>query len=109
MLAIRVMDFTLEHIAAISKKTAVESQAVGNPGFRRAGIAYGPAAPVEFVHPTPRVAANVGRIVPCAVVHDAPSQELRARIVAIAVVIKEISYRKTANGYAVAGDRPRSR
>src|SRR5437868_5851448 len=103
MLTFRIMDFSFKHIAAIAKKTPVESQAVGHARFRGAGIADGPAARVEFMHPAPGVAANVGRIIPCAVVHDAPSQELRSRIVAIAIVVEEVSYRKPAKGHAVAG------
>src|SRR5436190_21090705 len=109
MLTASVVDFAFEHVAAIDEQAPVESQAVGHARLRGAGIPHGPSARVEFVHPAPRVASNVGWIVPCTVVHGAPSQELRARIVAIAVVVEEIGNSEAPGSDTVAGHRPCAR
>ena len=60
---------------------------------------------MEFMHPAPGVAADIGRIVPGAVVHHCPAHELCARIVRIAVVIEEVGHGETARRDGVALDR----
>ena len=56
------------------------------------------------------VSADVGGVVPCAVVHQGPVEELGARIVGIAVVVHHVGSRKFADGdgqpphVALAGD-----
>lgn len=53
------------------------------------------------MNPAPRVAANIGAIIPGAVVHDGPSQELSARLVRIPIVIEEIGQCEAADHYRV--------
>lgn len=57
---------------------------------------------VQLVHPSPGVAANVGRIVPGAVVHDRPAQKLGARVMGVAIVVEEVRQRESSDGNGVA-------
>src|SRR5271165_7058084 len=45
---------------------------------------------MQFVDPSPVVAAYVGRVVPSAVKHDRPAHELCSWIVRVAVVVEEV-------------------
>ena len=70
-------------LTMIAKQAAIELRAVGDLGLGGDAVAERPVARVEFLHDAPGVAARVGRIIPGAVVHDAPRHELRARIVGV--------------------------
>src|SRR5205085_215227 len=43
---------------------------------------------MKLVHHPPGVAAAIGWIVPCAVIHDTPRDELSSRIMAVAIVVE---------------------
>src|SRR5437899_539674 len=64
---------------------------------------------MKLVHPSPRVAARIGRIVPRSVVHDGPSHELGSGIVRVPVVVKEVSDSESSNSYRIAGRRSLAR
>src|SRR5205807_2169683 len=51
---------------------------------------HGQIAGVEFRIETVGVAADVGRVVPGAVIHQRPVEELRPRVVAVAVVVEQV-------------------
>src|SRR5258707_1373755 len=108
MLAHAIASFTFKHVAAIAEEPSIESQAIGDPRLRYAGVAQRPMPCMKLMHPSPGVAARIGGIIPCAVVHHAPSHELGARVVAVAVVVEEVGDGEPADGYAVAGHGPRA-
>ena len=72
--------FAFDDIAAVAEEATVKAQAIGDARFGGAGVTEGPVACVKFVHPAPRVAADIGRVIPCAVEHDAPAHELGAGV-----------------------------
>ena len=53
---------------------------------------------MKFVDDAPGISARIGRIIPRSVVHQAPSDELRSRIVRIVVVVEKITVGKTPDG-----------
>ena len=57
---------------------------------------------MDLVHPSPGIAANVGRIIPRAVEHHRPAHELRPGIVRVLVVVEKISHREPADVDRVA-------
>src|SRR6266404_4230761 len=96
---------TLEHIAAIDEDAPVEAQSIGDTRYGGAAVSQRPVTGMKLMHPSPGVAAHVGRIVPCAVEHDAPSGELRTRVVRILVVVEEVGQRETSGGDGVTRHR----
>ena len=106
MLRDLVADLLLERVAAIAEQPAVEAQAIGDLRFGYTRVTHGPGARMKLVHPSPGVAACIGRIIPGAVVHDGPAHELGARVVRVAVVVEEIGEREPAGDDGVAGHRP---
>src|SRR5882672_10784014 len=79
----------------------VQFGAVGISGLLRGGKAQRTTGCMVFHDRTYGIAPGIGGTVPGAVAHQAPVEELRARVVAVAVGIKEIGQAKLAgaNGY----------
>src|SRR5579885_678480 len=90
----RLPALDLVRIAAVLKNPAIQARAVRRARLGGARITERPVAGVKLVDPAPRVAAHVRGIIPGAVVHRRPPQKLRARIVAIAVVVEKICQRE---------------
>jgi len=68
----------------------VDLPAVGHLGLAEDAVAQGPVFLVQLGHHAEIVPANVGRIVPSAVVHQVPVHKLRARVVAVAIVVEPV-------------------
>src|SRR5450755_3833955 len=102
MIAERVAVFALKRVSTVPQNAPVKAQTIGHSRFSRASVAHRPVPRMKLVDPAPGVAADVGRIIPSAVVHDAPADKLRARIVRVAVVVEEIGHREAAHRHGVA-------
>src|ERR1017187_5365573 len=61
---------------------------------------------MKLVDPARGVTVNIGGVIPGSVVHHGPPDELRARLVRVAVVIEEIGGSEPAGGDAIASHRP---
>src|SRR5258708_4423600 len=97
--------FPFKDIVTIAKNSVIESQPVSNSGLSAAGVSQRPVPGMEFVNPSPGIAAHIRRVVPGAVIHSGPTHELRARIVGVAVIIEEIRERKASHRNGVARHR----
>src|SRR5580698_2688959 len=98
-----IAPFLLEGLALIDKEPPVKLRAIGHPRLGGDTVSQGPVPGVKFIDDPPGVAPRVRRIVPGAVVHDAPSHKLRSRIVRIGVVVEVIAERKSSARNRKAG------
>src|SRR5262249_11464918 len=102
MIAKQIAALAFDHVSAIAQNSTIEAKPIRHSRFEDGGVAQRPVSGMEFMHPAPRVTADIGGVVPSAVVHDAPAHELLAGIVRVAIVVEKIGYRESTNSDAVA-------
>src|SRR5215831_12744046 len=98
--------FYFPYLAVIAEQSPVELLTVGNLGVRHDAVAESPVPRVQFLYDPPGVAARIGWIIPCAVVHYAPSHKLSARVMSVVVVVEEIGDRESTGIDRIAIHRP---
>ena len=108
MLADRVAALSLKQIRSIVSNAQVELRAIRHPWLQCHCIPQRPIGRMQLVVPTPGVTAHVCRVIPGAVVHDRPSDELRPRIVTVAIIVEKICDREPAkcHGVPIYGPAP---
>ena len=75
MFAERVAAFNFKDIATIHQNSAIQLFSIGDFGHEGAGVAERPALSMNFMDPAPGIAADIGCIIPRAVIHNPPAHE----------------------------------
>ena len=89
-------DLEFGNIPVVAADVVIERHRVGLERDHEGAQSQRPCGPVQRERYAPCVAASVGRVVPTRPVHQRPVEELRARVVAVGVVVEDVGHRDLA-------------
>src|SRR5437588_11798068 len=85
-----IAPFPFESMRMGFVQVVVKPDSIGLFGHSEESVPQGPPGLVQFHTSAPGISASVRRVIPCAIVHQRPIHKLRARIMAVAVVVENI-------------------